>query len=351
MSNFYLSLALIFLCCLSCGNRLCVAPQLVDFTINDSHVDSRNVDYLGMPDPKQEGHMYLSYSGDRVKVALEPKCDCLASEGSWYKDDRLLEIGAKSILFVAEQPGSFSIKFCVDNHCVEKFLSVEPAPKGKSRPLFVSRNSQQITTDNYLPDGAVWSNRGDGSYYYPDGRPMEDSEGGLGISVIEVDDSATVVMVETKAVTPKATDLSVFRCTALGQVAGLTSDQRCTAEEISWVRSGEVKIKPDATSKLEQVTVFANAEGRIAFVLKAGDETSETVLANLNRGFSQINLEELYLTMLAGRTYTLTYEVINRGTREAAIEDISSCFSSLENDPLITYNDGKYSLFDLKICR
>jgi hypothetical protein len=141
-------------------------------------------------------------------------------------------------------------------------------------------------------------------------------------------------------------------CPALPNTKLVTLNQNRDAACIALKGGGiSISIKPKQCIGLRSAAVWSNMCGRLAVSIKGSGIDADDVVV-LTEGQNTIPLQELYATLRAGKTYTLTLRPVQDnacGSQTPLLEDFSACGQKVYSDDYINLQqNGGSILFNLK---
>ena len=134
--------------------------------------------------------------------------------------------------------------------------------------------------------------------------------------------------------------------TQTDQQIGPSAKDRCPNP--TFIDEAVIELKPKRCIKLRSISLSSNASGSVKLYLKNDKgKKSDEVTAGINSGgISQISkIKEVYMSLQAGRTYTLHIAPI---TNNLQFENLSSCNAPAINDENLSINyNGQTIVMDL----
>lgn len=140
-----------------------------------------------------------------------------------------------------------------------------------------------------------------------------------------------------------------FFCGGSSKISGVKYGDRC--DGAAYTTQAVMSLAPTRKMQLTKTTLYSSNSGKAQFKLTyndGGDIRNETVTGALNKGKTEVYLEDLNVVLNPGINYTLTVSVKDGS---AELQNIADCgVASQGNSELGINYKGKQVLFDLKYC-
>lgn len=126
---------------------------------------------------------------------------------------------------------------------------------------------------------------------------------------------------------------------------------RCAAshDESNWESNKtSITLQPKAQALLHSARVYASTSGKVQLKLQSPTESAQTNVS-VNRGSTNLPLDDLDIVLKPGSTYTLSITPLKVGGNVVQLDNIQNCNPSPKSTPQMAVQyDGKIVLFNLK---
>lgn len=232
----------------------------------------------------------------------------------------------KSTSYTFSTPKTYSVKLCVDGeeNCKIKSITVKSKPKlpppPKPAPVPTPKPTPKpVSTPEPRPKPA------------PTSKPAP-----APAPVVVIPDVSSNVFI------PEDDDDFSPRNTS-NKIGGYNN---CSNAE--WVNQTTIKMQVIKKAQLNKATIYADNNGKVKFSMtykNNGEETREAVYKTVNKGRSEVLLNNLYITLYPGVTYYFTLQP-QGGLK---IQNIASCSSASGGDGTLKMDtQGSFAVFDIQ---
>ena len=241
----------------------------------------------------------------------------------------------KSTSYTFSTPKTYSVKLCVDGeeNCKIKSIKVKskpkPSPPPKPEPVPPTPKPDPVPTPKPTPKPTPAPK--------PTPKPTpKPAPAPAPTPVVVIPDVSSNVSI------PEDDDDFSPRNTS-NKIGGYNS---CSSAE--WVNQTTIKMQVTKKAQLNKATIYADNNGKVKFSMtykNNGQETREAVYKTVNKGRSEVLLNNLYITLYPGVTYYFTLQP-QGGVK---IQNIASCSSASGGDGTLKMDtQGSFAVFDIQ---